>query len=707
MSRILLFLSIVLLCLTSCTRNTIYVSGNPQNDLCRLLQAEGADVKIYKSPLEAVKAAPEGAGVMITAPGYPASSVILDKNVTDLAAEKGLRLYAEYVSAYPGMTIQTDVVKGTVERAVVATSDFEPLLQPMELLSINDTHYFKAEADSALLVFARVAGFDTATYGLADTEVSPLLVKADGGNLIAFTSLTNFETGRYAPCDHWQALWTAIMRYVTCDESFEFKHWPSDPRPAYGRNDVLADGARRDAVRRSVEWLGKGHFLIHPSWRDSVLKYQGDGLMPVGPSVPASKPDGDGKEGLLEGHASNIYYDGTEQYRYWLRADVQGEGAFLLASAAKLLDEPKYGEVAENLLGFVFDGDIFRDANMRDPKSDAYGLIGWSMTHPYVFYNDDNARLLLGAIGASAILETDKWNKDIVECILANFRMSNANGFIPDRVEEPDLLANGLEHYSGSDLVLPHPHFESWMWACYLWLYDKTGYEPLLDRARKAIAITMSKYPDEWSWTNGIQQERARMVLPLAWLVRVDDTPEHRQWLDMVVCRLLENQDASGAIREELGDASKGVFGFQKSNKDYGISEAPLIAANGDPVADMLYTNNFAFFALNEAAAATGEQRYRDAADRLSDFLVRIQARSDRHPDLDGAWMRAFDYDRWDYYASNADQGWGAWSTLTGWIQSWITATQAMMENNTSFWEITKGAQVADQVEAAMWMLKE
>ena len=132
----------------------------------------------------------------------------------------------------------------------------------------------------------------------------------------------------------------------------------------------------------------------------------------------------------------------------------------------------------------------------------------------------------------------------------------------------------------------------------------------------------------------------------------------------------------------------------------------PLISENGDPVADMLYTSNFAFFALNEAAHATGNPKYRDAVGRLADFLVRVQVKSNRHPDIDGAWMRAFDYDRWDYWASNADSGWGAWSTLTGWIQTWITATEALVENNSSFWDTTRGADVKPQMEAAEWMLK-
>ena len=47
--------------------------------------------------------------------------------------------------------------------------------------------------------------------------------------------------------------------------------------------------------------------------------------------------------------------------------------------------------------------------------------------------------------------------------------------------------------------------------------------------------MTMAAYPGKWRWTNGIAQERARMLLPLAWLVRLQDTPEHRAWLHRIV----------------------------------------------------------------------------------------------------------------------------------------------------------------------------
>jgi len=411
--------------------------------------------------------------------------------------------------------------------------------------------------------------------------------------------------------------------------------------------------------------------------------------MPVGPELPADAPNGDGTLGVLEGHCSAIYKDGRQAYRYWIRDDIQGESAMAFAIAGELLDNKEYKAIAERLSDYSFKE--FRDGPRDNPESPTYGLLGWAYTHKWVYYGDDNARSILGTILAAKILGTDKWDQKIAEAIDANFNTTGKNGFRGGRLHEQDIQKNGLEYYQNRDLINPHPHYESWIWACYLWQYANTGDRKYLDLTEKAISLTMAAYPDEWSWTNGIQQERARMLLPLAWLYRVSPTEEHKAWIDTIVADIAKNQAECGAIREELGDPAKGNYGAEKKNSDYGNGEAPLIFRNGDPVADMLYTCNFAVFALNEAACATGDPQIRKMADSLGDFLVRIQARSEEHKSVDGAWFRAFNYRDWDYWASNADAGWGAQSTLTGWIQSWIITTLALMEEGTSYWDIATG----------------
>jgi hypothetical protein len=211
--------------------------------------------------------------------------------------------------------------------------------------------------------------------------------------------------------------------------------------------------------------------------------------------------------------------------------------------------------------------------------------------------------------------------------------------------------------------------------------------------------MTMAAYPDRWRWMNGIQQERARMLLPLAWLVRVEDSPEHRQWLRHMADALLAKQDPCGALQEEMGSMAQGRCRPPKSNEKYGTSEAPLIQENGDPACDLLYTSNFAFLGLHEAAAATGDTFYLRAEDKLAEFLCRIQVSSSVHPELDGGWFRAFDFRLWDYWASNTDWGWGVWSIETGWTQAWITSVLAMRHLKTSLWDLTANSTIGRHMD--------
>ena len=294
-------------------------------------------------------------------------------------------------------------------------------------------------------------------------------------------------------------------------------------------------------------------------------------------------------------------------------------------------------------------------------------------------------------MAATALLETDRWDEAMLKCLLANLRTSGPHGFRASRIDQPDLERYGWRHYFNTPIVVYAPHYQAYLWACYLWAYRATGYDLFLERARNAIHMTMSAYPDQWRWTNGITQERARMLLPLAWLVCIEDTPEHRAWLQRIAKDLLVLQDPCGAIREELGPEGKGSYGPPRSNEDYGKNEATLMQANGDPICDLLYTTNFAFIGLHEAAAATCEPLYAEAENKLAEFLCRIQVRSEEHPELDGGWFRAFDFNRWEYWASNADAGWGAWSIETGWTQGWIVGALGLRQMNTSLWDLTAG----------------
>jgi hypothetical protein len=232
------------------------------------------------------------------------------------------------------------------------------------------------------------------------------------------------------------------------------------------------------------------------------------------------------------------------------------------------------------------------------------------------------------------------------------------------------------------------PHFQAYLWATYLWGYAMTGYEPMLERTKIALRMTMQVYP-KLKWTNGLTQELARLLLPLAWLVRVENINEHRQWLDRVATDLIKQMQPCGALAEIFGDPHEGSYPPPQSNDSYGTNEASLIQKNGDPACDLLYTTNFAFLGLHESAGSTRHPVIIESENRLAKFLCRIQTRSDRFPHLNGCWMRSFDYELWEYYGSSADLGWGAWCVESGWTNTWIAATFALRQLNQNLLDLS------------------
>jgi hypothetical protein len=667
-------------------------SCRPGNDLFWVLRAAGIRCDRRDSPADAVAAARQGAAVLVLAEDYPGKATVLDPAILAEAKGKGLRVYIEFPAALPGLDVGAPRRAG-VERAVIASDFFGPALPRGRILAIHGLHFTPLRAEKAAVVAARVAGFDEAVFGLP-AETWPILFEAPGGGLlVATTKLSGFVTGRSAPRDAWEALWAGVLRWLRPGVAPPAIAWTPTVRPAYGPRDPLPPDAEAEALRRGVEWFPRSKLLLHPSRLAEVDRAAlGSGLLPA---PPPGAPSGDGSLGILEAPLSIIGHDGSQMQSVSRRGDCTGEAAMALALGGKVLGSPEPPAVARRLLDFWHLASDARKKERGDPSHGAYGLIAWGVGSPawYVAnYGDDNARLLLGTLAAAAVLGEDRWDEAAMMCLLANLRTTGRLGFRGDRIDIPE-LAGGWERFFRRSIVSKAPHFEAHLWACFLWAYHQTGDRLFLDRARSAIRITMDAYPGGWRWTNGLAQERARILLPLAWLVRVEDAPEHRAWLRKAVGGLLSLQDGCGAIREELGPPGQGMMPPPASNEAYGTAEASLIQANGDPVADLLYTTNFAFLGLHEAAAA-GDGAAREGEEKLARFLVRIQVRSEEHPSLDGGWFRAFDFRRWEHWGSNADAGWGAWSIESGWTQGWITAVLALRRLGTSFWDLTEASRI-------------
>lgn len=672
---------------------TFVFSCSADNDLYRAVVANGYSCSRYDNPAEAIAAAPTGSGLLILADAYPEKTNDIKPSVFEEAAKKNIRLYIEYPASLPGIELGRPV-EANLERVVVSSRFFGSPLNPMRILSINALTFIPTSVEKPFLVAAKVAGFDSAVYGLPK-ERWPILFEhsSSADVLVSTTKLSHFISGRYGPHKDWQRLWQRVLQWVCPEHAIPPIESAPIVRTTYSAGEILPNDAEEKALYRGIEWYIRSKLLVPASRKIEAQRM---------PTPPPDAPIGDGSLGILEAQLSIIQKDGSQIQSTAKRGDCIGESAMALAFGQKIFRHQNEGSIARNLLDFYYFTSDAQKKERGDPKHGAYGLIAWGISSDAWYkanYGDDNARLLMGTMATSALLNDDRWNEAMMRCLLANLRTTGVKGFRGDRIDIPELSKNGWQYYFKRSIVSYSGNFEAYLWACYLWAYQQTGYKLFYDRAEKGLRMMMAEYADTWRWGSGLSQEKARILLPLAWLVRVKDTPEHRAWLNKAVDGLLALQEPCGAIREQLGTPGKGMFPPPDSNDEYGVTEAPLIQEDGDPVSDLLYTTNFAFLGLHEAASATGDARLRKAEDEMAKFLCRIQISSHTQPSLDGGWFRAFDFKRWEAWGSNADAGWGAWAIETGWSQSWITSVLAMRKMNTSFWDLTKNSSIEKNFE--------
>jgi hypothetical protein len=185
------------------------------------------------------------------------------------------------------------------------------------------------------------------------------------------------------------------------------------------------------------------------------------------------------------------------------------------------------------------------------------------------------------------------------------------------------------------------------------------------------------------------RKDQIRLMLPLAWRVRLEDTPTHRTELRECWEALKKTWNWAGVPTCTMSPFGQ-LCGSCTNNQCYGNGERSVCQETGDPASDVLYESNYLLLNLQEAFAATGEQDYAQHAEQLAGYLARIQASSTIYPQYEGTWFRGFDYSRWEVYGSNADWGWPAFGIETGWTVTWITAGLGTHElpQYRSFWDL-------------------
>ena len=206
LTRSVMFSVVVWLSCVTTAQAALYLSCEKENDLYQVLLENDIQCVQCDNPQQAVAQAEPNAGVLILAGAYPLETTTVTPEVFAKAARKQLRLYVEFPSYLPGMTVGK-VQTSALARAVVTSDLFGKTLKPMRIMMINGCRFVAIETEKPHLVLARVAGYDTAVYRLADTPAHPILFELPAGDvLVSSTKLSHFVSGRYSPKDAWQQL---------------------------------------------------------------------------------------------------------------------------------------------------------------------------------------------------------------------------------------------------------------------------------------------------------------------------------------------------------------------------------------------------------------------------------------------------------------------------------------------------------------------
>lgn len=440
--------------------------------------------------------------------------------------------------------------------------------------------------------------------------------------LVCALRMSNFIKARFSPAKKWRSLVKYILEWL-CDEKINAECVDS----AYSLHAYDDQKCFEEQIRESVN-LGMGWF-------------EGANLLVD-----------DGKGGIKEGLATEIYPDGSQRMLTGLRHDCMGEVSF-----AYFLDHMRNKtrrslEVSNNLSVIYF--------NFMQIKEDGpfKGMMRWTNQGWGVCYQDDAARALIPEL-LKCLYSGEKLYLDA--CVEALNFLAGTTGIDGTRVfrtDIKDLDEAMLKKLASEPGNFPSAHYNAYYLAALLLAYKLTGTQVFRKMGIKGLETIMAAYPDtirEHSET----QELCRLILPLAYLYWITKEDKHKAWLYKVTWDLQRFKHASGGYLE--WDTGYKSTRFGKNDE-----ECSLLTQNGDTVVDLLYSLNWLPSAFIQAYMITGDAYFYDLWQNISKFMISIQIRSS-NKEINGGWARAMDVDMMEVFALPNDLGWGPWAMESGW----------------------------------------
>lgn len=543
----------------------------------------------------------------------------------------GKRVFCEYARAIGGM-VDDGVVRTSHHRAVYSGTSLK--IYGLNQGDVLDGHYndcieyaFKNKQTTPILCYHDYVCAHS-NIEMSDEDYKKgrwALWLLNDNTLISSFRLCNFRRARMAPRKSWEAVIRAVVSFVTGYEgelSFESPVCNYEITNVEKKEDVSA------AVRRGLDWFMNAGMLKN-----------------------------DGREGAFEGFAHHVSAkDGSQIKQKIIRTDCTCEvaGAFLFDSL--LTGNARSREISERLFKFAFDW-------LQVKEGEHCGMVRWSDVSWETCYQDDVARALLPLLLEQHINGNVQYLDNIKAALDYMVDTTAEDGIRAHRTDISRLTPEKREEIKKSGSGRPSAHYNSYYHAVLLLAYRATGEKRYFDVAKKGLSTLMALYPETARETSETE-ELCRLILPLAVLYGVSGEAEHYDWLCRVTSDLEKHRHAFGGYAEwDTGYTAK-------CSRNH-TGECALLANNGDPVADLLYSNNWLPLGFAYAYMVTGEARFYELWCKTASFMLSCQIHS-ADKLLDGAWTRAFDMENVESHGVPHDIGWAPCCIETGWTMGEI-----------------------------------
>jgi hypothetical protein len=634
----------------------IAVISRAESDISRVLEHSGHEVRLIHPDEVASYDLDQDDAIAILG-GVSAEPILLAapaRIAVDRQIAAGKRVFSEFVLSISDIYF-TGPEQVRQKRLVYTAGTIEvPGLPDGALLDAQTNQIlppFRANGTSGpiLLYAATPPAHDVASVGEeARRQVSSWAMWLEKPNLLVCTiRLCTFSAGRFAPAASWEAVIRLALEWLVGRSggiAFDCLERPVVLRP-------VADGEQlevrvRQSVVRAQRWFERAEMLL-----------------------------ANGTAGVKEGASGTVHPDGRQEVLSTVRDDCTGEAGMLYFMHHLLTGDPRSLATSDNLHGFCMKHFQIRDGGPF------HGMLRWSEAGWPVCYQDDAARVLIPILLKNLYGRRGYLMHECVEALEFLVRTTGTDGTRVPRTDIDLMTPEKLAELAATPGGCPDAHYNAFYlgslalcarvirgmgrdaaWAA--------GFaDTALQTAVKGFGTIMAAYPEtrrEISET----EELCRLVAPLAWLFWTTGEPAHRAWLDRVVADLER-------FRHPCGGYAEWDTGYTATYARNENGECSLLANNGDPVADLLYSLNWLPVGFMQAWFVTREPRFLRLWERIARFMVSAQI-SSRDPLLDGGWARALDMERREVFAVPFDVGWGPWAIESGWTVAEIGSGLAM-----------------------------